>query len=511
MKEAIYGALKPVKGRQQTLFTLRSLFTGLLVGAAAGIVLGLARFALGFELSTAVYVGILAAGPVIGLLCGLALRRSWHSAAEAVDAHYDLKDRTVSALAFINQPSQGDLHALQMEDTIGHLKNVQPNVVVPFKASRSWTLAGVGTIAAALLLFLPMSQPQAEASLTPTPDNILAAVADTKAKITELTKKLAETTQDLEDEKADEEKKGLEELAKKLQEKIEELSQPNLNEREALAKLSEMQAEMQNLANQLNVAALDGQLSSLGNALAASQAFEGAGKALQEGKLEKAAKELEKIDEVKLTPKEAKALEEKLKQLAKKMGEAGQGSLSEAVGELAENLKSGNGKVGKGTKQIAKSVNNAIKRRKANELLNNANEELKECKCNCQNNGGARVKNPTKSNNPSSNWGRAIAGNIDGEKTKLGSKRNDLQLTGTPGGEGDSDVETTSTPEARQLSSREYKEKYENAKKAMESVVEGEPIPLGHRQMVKRYFESIRPSNADAFAPTKGEAEQPNK
>jgi hypothetical protein len=28
-------------------------------------------------------------------------------------------------------------------------------------------------------------------------------------------------------------------------------------------------------------------------------------------------------------------------------------------------------------------------------------------------------------------------------------------------------------------------------------VVEGEPIPLGHRQMVKKYFELIRPSNSD--------------
>jgi hypothetical protein len=56
------------------------------------------------------------------------------------------------------------------------------------------------------------------------------------------------------------------------------------------------------------------------------------------GKLEKAAKELEKLDEVKLTPKENKALEEKLKQLAKQMGDAGQGALGDAVSELADGL-----------------------------------------------------------------------------------------------------------------------------------------------------------------------------
>ena len=31
-------------------------------------------------------------------------------------------------------------------------------------------------------------------------------------------------------------------------------------------------------------------------------------------------------------------------------------------------------------------------------------------------------------------------------------------------------------------------------------MLEGEPIPLGHRQMVKKYFELIRPSNADDAA-----------
>ena len=228
---------------------------------------------------------------------------------------------------------------------------------------------------------------------------------------------------------------------------------------------------------------------------------------MQEGKLEKAAKELEKIDEVKLTQKEAKALEEKLKQLAKQMGEAGQGSLGEAVGELADGLKGGRGKVGKATRTIARKVNLAVKRRKINDLLLAQIEDLKEGKCDCQVNGGPRLKMPSKSNSPSSTWGRTASGNIDGEKTKLASKRSDQQITGTPGGEGDSDVETSATPEARQQASREYKEKYQKFKKESEAVLEGEPIPLGHRQMVKKYFELIRPANGDevkkAAAPEK--------
>src|SRR5262249_40584819 len=153
----------------------------------------------------------------------------------------------------------------------------------------------------------------AQAAPPPVPENIAALVADQKVKLAVLEKKLTETTQDLEDEKSDEDKKGLQDLVKRLEQKLEEINQDGIDEKEALAKLSEMDAERQSMVNQLNIAALDGALSKLGTALAASQAFEGAGKALQDGKLEKAVKELEKIDEVKLTPKEAKALEEELK------------------------------------------------------------------------------------------------------------------------------------------------------------------------------------------------------
>ncbi|OWK36954.1 hypothetical protein [Fimbriiglobus ruber] len=508
MKAAIYAALRPVRARQQLLFAVRCTVIGLAAGAAAGLLLGTARLVFGLDLSPAIGVGVLAAGPVLGLIAGLVLRRTWHDAAVAVDGHYGLKDRSVTALAFAEQPTPSDLHALQLADAASHLGTVAPKSVVPLAAPKFWPAALAGLAASVALLFWPLATREAEAGPAPVPEHIVAAVAEQKEKLATLEKKLAETAQDLEDEKAEDDKKGLKELFDKLAQKLEELSQPGTDEKEALAKLSEMQAEMQALANQLNVAALDGQMSSLGSALAASSAFEGAGKALQDGKLEKAAKELDKIDDVKMTPKEAKALEEKLKQLAKQMGDAGQGSMSDALAELADSLKGGNGKVGKAAKNLAKKINNAVKRKKANDLLNAQVDELKECKCQCQNNGGLKIKQPSKSNSPSSTWGRAISGNTDGEKTKLGGKRNEQQLTGTPGAEGDSDVETTATPEAREKAGREYKEKYQKFKKESEAVLEGEPIPLGHRQMVKKYFELIRPSNGDSIEKKDAPAEK---
>jgi hypothetical protein len=497
MTQAIHAALKPTRSRQQKLFALRSALVGLTVSAVVGVAIGIGRLAWGYEFSWGARAAILAAGPLLGFVIGLILRQTWHEAAVAVDEHYLLKDRTVTALAFSEQAAANDLHNLQMADAMSHLQTVEPKAVAPLRAPRAWALTLGAVVGAIVLLAWPLTPEMAEAGPPPVPEHITSLVLEQKEKLAALEKKLSDTVQDLEDEKADEEKKGLKELMEKLMQKIEELTQPGTDEKEALAKLSEMQADVQALANELNVAALDGQLSSLGTALAASSAFEGAGKALQEGKLEKAAKELEKLDEVKLTPKEAKALEEKLKQLSKQMGDAGQGSMGEAVGELAEGLKGGKGKVGKATRNLAKKVNNAVKRRKVSDLLLAQIEELKEGKGDVAMNGGPRLRMPQKSNSPSNTWGRGISGNIDGEKTKLASKRTDQQLTGNPGAEGDSEVETTATPEARQQASREYKEKYQKFKRESEAVLEAEPIPLGHRQMVKKYFELIRPSNAD--------------
>src|SRR5262249_20228257 len=100
MREAIYAALRPVRSRQQMMFALRSVVAGVIAGAAGALALGAARLALGLEVSWVVGAAVIAAGPVLGLLVGLVLRRGWHDAAAAVDSHHGLKDRAVTALAF---------------------------------------------------------------------------------------------------------------------------------------------------------------------------------------------------------------------------------------------------------------------------------------------------------------------------------------------------------------------------------------------------------------------------
>ncbi len=498
MREALFQSLRPVRGRQQSAFTVRCLFGGLLASAALGVAIGVARVS-GLDLPLPLTAGLLAAGPILGLILGLALRRNWHDAAVAIDGHCGLKDRTVTALAFASQPELTDLHQLQLTDAMSHLSDVQPKSVVPIVAPKSWPYALVGLAAAAAMMAWPLTPREAEAGPAPTPEHVLAMADKQKADNLPILKKLEEMFQDA-DDATEEEKQGVKELIEKTKDKLDELMQDGMSEQEALAKLSELSAQKQALTTMLNPAALEGALASLGTSLAASQPFEGAGKALMKGDLDKAAKELDKLDEVKLTPKEAKDLEQKLREQQKKAGDAGQGSLGDAIGELADSIKGGGkSSVGKAGKNLAKKVNSAIRKRKAANLLDALDENFREGKANLGENGGAKTKSPQKSNSPSSNWGRGVSGNTEGERTKLGAKRTEQQITGTPSDEGESETETTTTPEAREKARREYQEKFQKGKKESQAILESEPIPLGHRQTVKKYFESIRPSNGDAF------------
>src|SRR5262245_41307833 len=131
MKESVFTALKPVKGRQQLAFVARAAAIGFLAGAGIGYALGAGRIFLGWAVTWQTAALVLAAGPILGVLVGLALRRSWKSAAAAVDLHYGLKDRAVTALEFVNKTDASELHQLQIADALDHLQRVEPKKVVP--------------------------------------------------------------------------------------------------------------------------------------------------------------------------------------------------------------------------------------------------------------------------------------------------------------------------------------------------------------------------------------------
>jgi hypothetical protein len=491
MQESVYGVLASVGRRQRAAFVLRLTMYGLLVGSFAGLIYGFIAWRYGSPLPLELAVALAAgAGPAMALvfaLAGLLWRRGIHEAAVAVDQHYQLKDRSATALEFLSKSTHTPMQSLQITDAAQHLERVDPRQVAPLRRPRSMPYAvGLWVAAAAiaaLMWVFPFGAPSVEAGPAEALPHIVAE-AD----------RLQESLQDLEEAARQEDNKELEKLVEKLRQKIEEMKQPGVDEREALAKLSEMEAAIQSQQAQYNAALVDGQLQSLGAAMSTAMALEGAGKALQESQLDKAAKELEQLEDPQLDRKEQKVVEEKLKQVAKEMGDVGLGQLSGAVSDFAESLKGGKGKGKKATSVLAKEVRNQARRKRINDLLTGELENLKEGKCNC--NSLVKGKRPEKSKSPSSSFGAGTSGNVQGEKTQLLGQHNQVNITGTPG-EGPSDVETTASPEARQKAQRGYKESYQKYRKMSDAVLDSEPIPLGHRQTIRRYFELIRPQNSD--------------
>jgi hypothetical protein len=221
---------------------------------------------------------------------------------------------------------------------------------------------------------------------------------------------------------------------------------------------------------------------------------------LQQGKYDKAAEQLEKV-EPKFDRKETKTLKEKLAQAAKAMEDAGLSDLSTATTELLESLDDEASAQG-ACKKLGNLARGQGRRKRITDLLTLSTAKLGECKGNCNKNSTAKIRLKKKSERPSSNWGMAISGNTDGDKTKLDSARKREQVQGQMG-EGASETETTHMPEGRQTAARAYREQYRKYRRMTEAALDSEPIPLGQRETIRRYFELIRPQGDESDATAK--------
>ncbi len=499
MTEELRSKLQPVQRRQLLQAMTTWMISGLLCGAAVAFGCAIARLSLnwldgGWMAGLALLVGPLLAG-LFAIVWHLP-RPNWIAAAQAVDRHYGLKDRTESALDFAGRKIPADKQGfaeLQLADAMQHLNHVDADIVAPLKPPRLLPGALVATAAAVIFSLLPLKQEEASAGAK-APDEQIVAEAQA----------MEESIKELEDEFKKDSDPELEQLLKELKQKAEELKEPGVDVKEALAKISEMQAAIQSAQSQSSLEQVDQQLQEIGEAMASAKALEGAGQALAEGKYDKAMKELAELSDLEFDRNEARTTVEKLKKAAKRSGNGADGAISEAAKDIAEGIEDDDDdKAMNGARRLGDKVGKQARKKKINDLLNAELAELSDRKCNCQKNSTAKGKKKQKSNNSSENWGMSESGNIDGDPTSLNSSANREQVTGI-GGDGDSDFETSSSSEGRQESQRGYKEVYQKYKKMSEAVLENEQIPLGHRQTIRRYFESIRPQQGEE-APAKTE------
>jgi len=421
---------------------------------------------------------------VVGAIGGAVVPVSSSATARLVDQHYGLKDRAITGLQFQNESDP--VRQLQAEDARQHLTRVVPNDCVPVTANRPalFSAVSLAVIALAVMLGAP---PRMTMGLDATPAKLAVDQAG-QLRITMLDemKKLAEETEEPE----------LDELTAKLEELVEELENEAIDERDMMATLSEMEQSIQTAREAMQLEMTDAQMAALAEAIEPSEAMKAAAAALKEGDYDKAAEKLEKIDPENLSDKERRAVADNLKKFLDKLPKGKQGKLSGAAEQMQAGLESKNSSECKdGMCKLAGLCKSQAQAKKIGECMACQLNKLAQCKSECRGsckNGG---KGASKSDSPKNSWGRGATGKAnDGNATTIDSTRNEEQLSGQQG-DGPSTSEVIEAPEGDQDAVRQYASKYQKFRSEAEAVLDSEPLPPGHRETVRAYFENIRPKS----------------
>jgi hypothetical protein len=503
MQGPLHARLQPVLRRQQWLIVVKSAVTGLLVGSVAAALLGLGKGLFAAPAPGWALAGLIVAGPVFGTMLGRLRRPDWHGAARAVDEHYHLKDRTTTALAFVARPPLSVFQEVEIADALKQLGRIDPAEVVPLRLPRSFA-AAVGVTAVALaLLFWPGAAPDASAAA---PEAVPGIVAEAE--------NIAEDLDDLEKAAREAGDEKLLELVQELRKKVEAMKQPGVSLRDAMSTISEIQSAIGAHAAELNTQLVDEKLRDLGQAMDAAASLEKAAKALQDGDYEKAAKALENPGEPRFDGREAKAAGEKMNRISQDMRQAGLRRLGDATKRMAAGMRGEKKEYREGARELAKEVRQQERRKRINELLARENSRLNECKNRSQQSylewlkqqgkGGKKEDKDSKNESqdagqekPQQASGRGEKPGRDprGNRTRLTPAREEDKLPSQPGAgeEGERTIDGNG-PRGTGRAMRPTREQYQKYRREVEAALEREPIPIGQREAIRRYFDLIHAS-----------------
>jgi len=513
----LHGVLRRARRRQWTQTIVRHGAAGLAAGSAAGLLIGAISLlwpiaVVEWWIGSAVLLGL--AG---GVAIGLSRRPSLPRTALAVDEAARLKDRVHSALQFSSEPAADAYRELQVNDAVRALRRDMVPGLFPWRWPRegTWAVFGIALVLFATML-LPTPEP-ATATITGPPPAVQIETA-------ELTEAL-EAFEQLGEELSSEE---LEKLARQLREMVGELDTGAETTEEAILQLARMSAAIEAAAAPFDSLLLEQAMRNVGEGMSALDGFNPAAEMLKQGEYEQAAEMLDRFGlrigtGEQPVPSTGGLLKARLGQLAEQAGSAGLSELGEGLTALQQAVKRGSqSECESACKRLGATVGKYARRVKVGRAmrsqlgrLSQAKKKLskkggycKACRSGCGPCKGGKCKGmgvkiglPTlkfaRSDSPNQRAGTAAAMNLFDKETDLDGRRVEEQVTGRTG-HGPSETETESSLEAEEAAARSYREVYAKYRKLSEAVMTEEAVPLGHRQIIKRYFELIHPDRLEA-------------
>jgi hypothetical protein len=489
----LVSKVRGVRKRQQLVWLWQAASLGLLLGGTVACGLAITKRLQG-DLFPSTWVAISSLiGLSVGVIVALIRFQSLHAAAREIDRACDLKDRVVTALDFQGRSRLGHaltpVQELQLQDAEDHARTIDPIQVAPVRVPRSFVSALAVNLCAAAILLVPVRN---ETSLaTPVINEVVNRQAG----------KVQENLQELRTIQEEQKDPELEKLLQELQSVLQEMKEPGVDPKEAMAKLSEMESALMDMQTQLKDPESLAQMEKVGEALALSPAMAQAGNALAKGEMEKAAEQLAKLEMPELDRQTEKAMLEKLEQAKSQPNKSDgasqkkpENNVDKAAEQMSQGLTQGNrSKFSEGAKGLSGEAKKLSNKKKLSDLLKKQSQCLSECKSECE--GECQSQSDSKSNKPSNKAGKASGDKTPGEKTLALSAKQQMKLKGQETGQGQSDIETEKSNPQEEESLRAYREQAEKFESLSESALETESIPMGHRQTIRKYFESIRPSS----------------
>lgn len=468
---------------------LRSLVSSAAIGLACGSFVTLALALISIAV-TPIGWSWLMAGPMVGCivggLVGGLVPVSRASAARTIDTFYRLKDRTLTALQFESEPNiQSDhVRRLVTDDARRHARQVDPKdcVIIDWPRTSTGMTASLLSVSA-VVLFMSFGNSAAVIDAMPIGLATEQASVLNETMIKEI-KTLAEQVDAPE----------LSELGDQLQDLVGEMSD-SMDPRDMLASLSQMEQAITEAREAMNMEATDAAMAALASALEPADAMQAAASAMKNQDYNAAADKLTAIDPAALTDKQRRAVSDNLKKLQANLPPGTPGALSKTVSELQESVESKNSSECKAClSKLASLCKKQGNCKKIGQCMACQLARLSQCKSQCKSQTNSNKQSNNKTQSPSQSSGKGSTNDPNsGPSTAAGDRREQWDLAGESG-DGPVETEVIKSDSNEQTAARQYQAKYQKFRRQAEAVLDTEPLPLGHRETVRTYFESIRPT-----------------
>ncbi len=310
--------------RDGLLWLPRGVLVGLLLAVVVATAARLRPLLTGQEVMWAA-IGLTLVGMVAALILLFWQRRDLWQQAQFADTQFALNERTTTAVEIHNGTIQTTpvLAEQQLNDTVTAVQQVDSKTQLPLRLNQQdWLiiLIAIALLAVAILL------PNAQEAILQEQRELKQAIEDQAAELEALAQEIQENP-DLTAEQR-------EDLLEPVESAIEGLNEGNLSQEEAVAVLSEAEADLRELAADNNNEALRQQLESAGEPLANNETTQALGEAMQNGNLTQMGQEMALLADT--LPSLS---EEELAQLADDLAETAaalQGTDTELAQELAQ-------------------------------------------------------------------------------------------------------------------------------------------------------------------------------